>query len=159
MAAIGYHWLPWLSSTFYAQFTWPHSTTRPNAIRTTYSSTLTNTDHHSSMGRTKLARKHCCLPSHGLSLMNLDFEHAPCSSSPVRPRLTAATATPSRCPVYHLQMQTGARQHSFSSPRPPRRHALRNTFCCARGAFLSILWVPQRLSEWRVQRACSVYEA
>ena len=38
MAAIGYHWLPLPSSTFYAQFTRPQSTTRLNAIRETYSS-------------------------------------------------------------------------------------------------------------------------
>ena len=156
MATTGYHGLLRPSTRNSRCHTQPHGQTL--YVHTTYSSPQTRTGKHCSMGRAQLARQHCCLP-HGLSLMNLDFEHAPCSSSPVRPRLTAATATRSRCPVYHLQMHTGACQHSFSSPRPPRRHALRNTFCCARGAFLSIVWVPQRLSEWRVQRACSVCEA
>ena len=121
MAAIGYHWLPLPSSTFYAQFTRSHSTTRPNAIRTAYSSTLTNTDHHSSISRAQLARQHCCLPP-GLSLVNIVLDPARCCSSPLRLRLTAATASPSRCPVHHLQMprSSSAQLHCTEAATPPR---------------------------------------
>ena len=95
------------------------STTRPSAIRTTYRSTQTRTVNHSSKSRTQLAQQHCCEP-HDLSLMILGLENSPYSTSLVRPRLKAAIANPSKCPVYHLQMhRSSSAQLLFTEAATP----------------------------------------
>ena len=101
----GYPSLPRPSSAFYAQFTRPYSTTRQNAIRTTCSSPLTRTDKHSSMSSAQPARQQCC-KQNVLSLMNIDLVKAPCSLSPLRPRLlTCAMRSPFISELHPLQMR------------------------------------------------------
>ena len=133
--------------------------TRLSAIRTTYKSTQTRTVNHSSKSRTQLAQQHCCEP-HDLSLMILGLDNSPYSMSLVRPRLKAAIANPSKCPVYHLQMhRSSSAQLLFTEAATPTRieeHILH---------LLCMRCVPEyfagasRLSEERVRRACSVCEA
>ena len=56
-------WLPQHlrpSSAFYAQFTRPHSTTRPNAVWTTYSSPQSGSDEHCMQCRAQWRQQDCC---------------------------------------------------------------------------------------------------
>ena len=98
-------WLPLATTTFFGllrpQFKRPHSTTRPNAIRTTYSSRLTRTVKHCSVGCVRLARQQGLMAARRI-VLEVDLDKAPWSVSHLRLRLTAATAIPSRralCPL------------------------------------------------------------
>ena len=103
-------------------------------------------------------RSSTAVKPHDLSLMILGLENSPYSTSLVRPRLKAAIANPSKCPVYHLQMhRSSSAQLLFTEAATPTRieeHILLCTRC-----------VPEyfagasRLSEGRVRHACSVCEA
>ena len=126
-------------------------------MRTTYRSTQTRTVNHSSKSRTQLAQQHCCEP-HDLSLMILGLENSPYSTSLVRPRLKAAIANPSKCPVYHLQMhRSSSAQLLFTEAATPTRIEEHILLCtrCVPGYFAGA----SRLSEGRVRHACSVCEA
>ena len=98
----------WATTTFFGllrpQFTRPHSTstTRPNAIRTTYSSRLTRTVKHCSVGCVRLARQQGLMAARRI-VLEVDLDKAPWSVSHLRLRLTAATAIPSRRALYPLQ--------------------------------------------------------
>ena len=62
-------WLPLATTAFFGLLRAIHAFTlnyTQNDIRITYSSTLTHTGKHCSMGRAELARKHCC-KAHGSS--------------------------------------------------------------------------------------------
>ena len=92
------------------------------------------------------------------SLMILGLENAPYSTSLVCPRLKAAIANPSKCPVYHLQMhRSSSAQLLFTEAATPT--------CIEEHILLCTRCVPEyfagasRLSEERVRRACSVCEA
>ena len=99
-------WLPLATTTFFGllrpQFKRPHSTTRPNAIRTTYSSRLTRTVKHCSVGCVRLARQQGLMAARRI-VLEVDLDKAPWSVSHLRLRLTAATAIPSRRALYPLQ--------------------------------------------------------
>ena len=55
----GYHTASRPSSAFYAHFTRPHSTTRPNAVWTTYSSPQSGSDEHFLLCRAQWTLQHC----------------------------------------------------------------------------------------------------
>ena len=75
---------------------------RPNAIRTTYSSRLTRTVKHCSVGCVRLARQQGLMAARRI-VLEVDLDKAPWSVSHLRLRLTAATAIPSRRALYPLQ--------------------------------------------------------
>ena len=56
------------SPAFYAHFTRPHSTTRPNTVWTTYSSPQTGSDEHVLLCRAQWSQQDCC-NQYAVSLM------------------------------------------------------------------------------------------
>ena len=90
-------------------------------------------------------------------ILGLENSPYPYSTSLVRPRLKAAIANPSKCPVYHLQMhRSSSAQLLFTEAATPTRIEEYTLLCtrCVPEYFAGA----SRLSEERV-RACSVCEA
>ena len=90
--------------------------------------------------------------------MILGLDNSPYSMSLVRPRLKAAIANPSKCPVYHLQMhRSSSAQLLFTEAATPPRIEKHIILCtrCVPEYFVGA----SRLSEGRGRRACSVCEA
>ena len=91
---MGYHSHLRPSSAFYAHFTRPRSTTRPNAVWTTYSSPRSSSDEPCMLCRAQWTRQ--------LMLEHLDKARS--GASPLRERFMSATATSLRSPPHPLQM-------------------------------------------------------
>ena len=104
---IGLPWPSSPSSAFYAHFARPHSTTRPNDMRTTFSSPQTGTSQQCRLGRAQWTRQHCC-NQHALPLMLAHLDTAQWGASPPPRRFTLATINPLRRPPHPLQVHRGS---------------------------------------------------
>ena len=104
---IGLPWPSSPSSAFYAHFARPHSTTRPNDMRTTFSSPQTGTSQQCRLGRAQWTRQHCC-NQHALPLMLAHLDTAQWGASPPPRRLEIANDTSLRRPPHPLPVHRGS---------------------------------------------------